>query len=669
MPVRTTARALALTTALLLAPGAATAATPAPATPATALPAATATALPASTTGPGEDAEVDDAQLLLLLDASRSMEDPDADGEPKIEAARSALAAVIDDLDPQQAVGLRVFGGDVDLDRPLSELCTDSRLVVPIGAGNADDLRDAVEGYAPRGETPIAYALQQAADDLGDEGQRTILLVSDGVATCDPDPCEVAEELSTDGLDLVVHTVGLGADAATRSQLQCIAGATGGQYADAADTDTLTSALTRISTRAFRPFTIEGTPVEGTLDVAGAPVIRAGQYTDTMAEDQDDPKHYLVRRELPGSILHVGVTMRPADGGGMSAYNMRLETSEGRVCGMGLGTPWSAGGQSSFGTGATSSAELGGWDPDDECTAADQLVLTVFPQNGSEPIVGEPFEMVVLEEPPVTNADELPERSPLPEWEGLEPGEPVEEVVAGSSLNDAPLLEPGATYSSELTRGEIVFFRVPVEHGQRLEALLEVAEPTGLLAETTGSVSDIADIDLIGPTRAGAVAVLADTGDLGTRAFLEPDRASRAVATTYEVRWANHGGNHNHKGSSLAGDYFVAVSLTSNNEMLLPVPFTLTTAVLGEVSGVPEYADAPAGADVTDEAVATSSPASDAATESEAPSAEPTGGAATAPELDEDSTSRALALLLGALGVVVLLAGVLVIAIRRRPSE
>ena len=45
---------------------------------------------------------------------------------------------------------------------------------------------------------------ETAAADLGASGNRTVLLVSDGIATCDPDPCEVAEQLTADGLDLQV---------------------------------------------------------------------------------------------------------------------------------------------------------------------------------------------------------------------------------------------------------------------------------------------------------------------------------------------------------------------------------------------------------------------------------------------------------------------------------
>ena len=87
----------------------------------------------------------EDAQLMLLVDGSRSMEDPDATGAPKIDAARTALDAVVEGLDPTQSVGMRIFGGTVPVDQPMADKCADSELVVPIGTDNATDLSTAMQ--------------------------------------------------------------------------------------------------------------------------------------------------------------------------------------------------------------------------------------------------------------------------------------------------------------------------------------------------------------------------------------------------------------------------------------------------------------------------------------------------------------------------------------------
>lgn len=616
--------------------------------------------------------EAPDGRLLLVLDASGSMEDPDGSGDPKIESARSALESVLQDIDDEQRVGLRFFGSTVS-ESNTAAACGDSELAVPVGTGNRPALDAAVADYQPfGGETPIGYALQQAGQDLGSEGQRTILLVSDGLSTCDPDPCEVAQDLSQDGIDLAIHVVGFDVDAEARAQLQCIAAAGNGSYLDATDSESLASALTQVSTRAFRPFTIAGTPVQGTTQLDTAPVVGTGQFTDALSENAQEAKYYRIERTSPGSTLHAGVTMRP-DRGGLSSYLVTLATLDGGPCGTSVGTPWSAAASSSFATAAVSSSDTS------TCRDADALILSVATQSGSPEIQGEPFELVVAETPRPANEQELPGPADTPGWEGLQPGTPVGEVVAGSSLNDAPLLEPGQTVSSELTRGEIVFFRVPVDYGQRLEALVEFPQRTGALAESTKVLGDIADLTIISPTRGEVHEVNADLGDLSQRATISRTGTFRVAGTTAEVRWANRSLTG---AADVAGDYYVGVSLSSQADLLLPVPFTISTQLVGEVSGVPEFADPQESGEEQpadgqdgdgqdgDEQTGTGGAgddglADDAATSDDADQVTqpaPVDGEASGTEgAAEGGTSRNLLIGLGALGTALLGAGAVVL--------
>lgn len=638
---------------------------------ATALSAAVTTALLAapalaSTTVEPSDPGAGDGKLLLVLDASGSMGDPDSAGEPKIESARTALDAVIDTLGEDDQVGLRLFSSTVS-ESNTAAACSDSELVVPVGTSNHGELAAAVEDYqAFGGETPIGYALQQAGQDLGSEGQRSILLVSDGLSTCDPDPCEVAQDLTEDGIDLRIHVVGFDVDAEARQQLQCVADAGNGRYVDATDTDSLTAALQTFSTRAFRPFTVQGEPVEGTLKPAQAPELTPGQYTDTMAQDKAHAKHYRLTRTVPGSRLYAGVTMRPGRGG-VSDYQLRLETVDGTLCGTAAGTPFSAGGNNSFGTAVTNSGEM--TTGNEECAAADELILRLYPGGASEAIVGEPMEIVITETPPPTNAEQLPEEASRPQWEQMSPGKPVAEVVAGSSLNDAPLIEPGQTYSSVLTRGELVFFRVPVEYGQRLQALVEFPRPDGALAGSTGGATDLADILVVGPTRGRADDVLADLGELNTRTALSATSPVQLATTTPEVRWASYGSGTAPGASTMAGDYYIGVSLSSSQDLLLPVPFTLSTELIGEVSGEPEFAEAATEAtpenDDAEEAAVTETPSTTQDDTDDAAAAtqeSPEETASAAPQAAADAgTSRGMLLGLGALGTALLGAGIVVL--------
>ena len=108
-----------------------------------------------------------------------------------------------------------------------------------------------------------------------------LILISDGEESCDGDPCPAARRLAKAGVDLQFNAIGLAVNSKARSQLQCIAKAGDGNYYDADNTSDLEDAVRRITQRALRPFQTSGTPVEGTVDQAGAPSIRVGQYKDS----------------------------------------------------------------------------------------------------------------------------------------------------------------------------------------------------------------------------------------------------------------------------------------------------------------------------------------------------------------------------------------------------
>lgn len=96
----------------------------------------------------------------------------------------------------------------------------------------------------PRGKTPLSDAVKQAANALKfTEEAATVVLLSDGVETCDADPCAVGAELEALGLDFTAHVIGFDIAEGDRAQLQCLASATGGQYFDAADANGLSEAM------------------------------------------------------------------------------------------------------------------------------------------------------------------------------------------------------------------------------------------------------------------------------------------------------------------------------------------------------------------------------------------------------------------------------------------
>ncbi len=118
-------------------------------------------------------------------------------------------------------------------------------------SANKAAIVDQAQGLQPLGYTPITYALTLAAQDLGAEeaASRVVVLVSDGKETCDADPCAAAKALADADARLVVHTVGVGVDTVTRSQLQCIARVARGSYYDANSTSELTRVLSKAAAK------------------------------------------------------------------------------------------------------------------------------------------------------------------------------------------------------------------------------------------------------------------------------------------------------------------------------------------------------------------------------------------------------------------------------------
>jgi len=225
--------------------------------------------------------------VLLILDASGSMNGDDGSGRPKLAAAKQALTDVVAGLPAEAVVGLRVYGHRVP-NTDKANGCNDTELVAPVAPLDRPRLSSAIAGFSARGFTPIGRSLQAAVTDLPAGGERTVVLVSDGIDTCaPPDPCQVARDLAASGVGLRIETVGFQVDAAAADQLRCIAQATGGSYLDAPDAAALSSGLVKVTARAFRFYIATGEPAQGTPEPAGAPALEPGtDYRDTIRDGQ-----------------------------------------------------------------------------------------------------------------------------------------------------------------------------------------------------------------------------------------------------------------------------------------------------------------------------------------------------------------------------------------------
>jgi Ca-activated chloride channel family protein len=176
-------------------------------------------------------------RVIIVLDGSGSMW-AQIDGVPRISIARDTLRTVLGEIPEDLELGLMTYGH-----RERGN-CADIELLVPAGAGTADAITAAADAINPRGMTPISDAVRLAAEELRyTEERATVILITDGLETCEVDPCQLASELEGLGIDFTTHVVGFGLSDAEGQQVACLAENTGGRYIQAENQESLISAL------------------------------------------------------------------------------------------------------------------------------------------------------------------------------------------------------------------------------------------------------------------------------------------------------------------------------------------------------------------------------------------------------------------------------------------
>lgn len=176
-------------------------------------------------------------RTIIVMDGSGSMWGQ-IEGRPKLEIARETVGSVLGTIPADQEVGLMAYG---HRDRGN---CSDIELMVSPAAGTGAEIAARVNEMRFQGKTPLSEAVRQAAEALrfGVEAA-TVVLVTDGLETCEADPCALGRDLEAAGLNFTAHVIGFGLTGAEGAQVACLATETGGQYLQASDAGGLAAAL------------------------------------------------------------------------------------------------------------------------------------------------------------------------------------------------------------------------------------------------------------------------------------------------------------------------------------------------------------------------------------------------------------------------------------------
>ncbi|PWJ83739.1 Ca-activated chloride channel family protein [Pseudaminobacter salicylatoxidans] len=178
--------------------------------------------------------------VVIVYDASGSMWGQ-IDGTSKIEIAREVMADLVTGWSADINLGLVAYGHRSEGD------CRDIETLIEPGPLDRANFIKKVNGIQPRGKTPISAAVQHAADLLSyRDNPATVVLISDGLETCQADPCALAGQLAQQGVKFTTHVVGFDLDDKAHASLACIAENTGGVFVPAQNAAELKDALAHV---------------------------------------------------------------------------------------------------------------------------------------------------------------------------------------------------------------------------------------------------------------------------------------------------------------------------------------------------------------------------------------------------------------------------------------
>jgi Ca-activated chloride channel family protein len=176
-------------------------------------------------------------RAIIVLDGSGSMW-AQIDGEARISIARDTLSKVLSTMPAEIELGLMTYG------HREKGNCADIEMLVTPASDTAGAINMAAAKINPKGMTPLSDAVRLAAEELRyTEQAATVILITDGLETCEVDPCALGGELEAQGIDFTAHVLGFGLSDDEGRQVACLAENTGGQYLSASDGAGLVDAL------------------------------------------------------------------------------------------------------------------------------------------------------------------------------------------------------------------------------------------------------------------------------------------------------------------------------------------------------------------------------------------------------------------------------------------
>lgn len=237
------------------------------------------------------------SKVLIVLDASGSMMGKWGNNT-KWDIAKRVLSTTIDSIqtaNPSVQFGVRIFGHQF---HRTAENCTDSNFEIPFAKKNARDIMEKLSYITPQGQTPIAHSLvASAADFVNPKDLNSIILITDGLETCEGDPCDAAIELQKMRVSMKPFVIGMGLQEAGGFDFyNCV-----GFYYEAADEKSMSTALDVVVSQALNNTTTQvnliddnGKPLETNVEMT---------FTDAYSgKDVYNCLHTMTTNAVPDTI-------------------------------------------------------------------------------------------------------------------------------------------------------------------------------------------------------------------------------------------------------------------------------------------------------------------------------------------------------------------------------
>ncbi len=161
-------------------------------------------------------------RILFVLDASFSMKNVWEQSD-RWSIAKKTLTEVLDSLKDRNDLefAFRVYGHQSD---QKERNCKDSRLEVSFSRNSEERIKKKLQYLKPIGITPIAYSIEQAARDftIHPNARNIVILITDGLESCDGDPCAISREMQKRQVFLKPFVVAMGVNPTFFKELECI---------------------------------------------------------------------------------------------------------------------------------------------------------------------------------------------------------------------------------------------------------------------------------------------------------------------------------------------------------------------------------------------------------------------------------------------------------------